>query len=622
MIFEGTLILTAAGLGAWMPSARVRDYGISLFTGYCLIPLLLFLLMGAAGLSLPAACRVVGFLAVAGGIFSLRSFLRKKTADFLLHPGLLLTAVSLLLAGALFHEPYLARIWDEFGYWLLMPKQILVTGNLPSAAMPYAGWYLGYTPGWPLTIAFLPPLTGISWQQAPVLYLPLFLGIAFLALIYDIARNAAGEKERSISPAGWGAVLLVFLLGSPSVMLPQYMLIEPPQILSLSAVLALLLLHAYKKESRLRDLIPVGLVLAAAYLFKKPAAAVFPGIAIFLLWPSQNRRLRKRFLETVVVFLPVFLIAAIWLGVKQAPSEVGDKFPSFSEILSVFHTGERAFLAGLFRQGIKDYIADLDVWGWIRLACAAAGISAALTDRKRRAWGILPIFFFVVYSLGIYFLYAVVFSVYLAESLASFERYTHVLFLTLAMTGGLALYLRCCGNGLVGQILNIRGVAIFLLGASVLIYARSLDLRGEGKFDEDVLETREQSLEVRRRVEKDGRRGERILMVLQQGRAIPVFISRYESYDPQAGLVFKLVRAPYWTARSTPGALRGPRRQKTTALALEKRMRNFALIWVYQSDGFTRRVLRRLAGDCAVSRKDPFLVVRNRKTGKYTCEAF
>lgn len=421
----------AAGLGAFYPVKAADEHGIGLRSavGMALLIILYFFFAVILRIPLRESLLLVSLLAAAGVVAGLRrAFRSPRPIDAIAHPALLLPALGLAavaLHGGIGYIPYTT---DEFSNWIGAARVIHWAGDYESVRRTI---YLpDYTPGWRLLLL-------LPWQATGTIEFglsaaaPFVLHAAVLALLYDIVAGVL-QREMGLPPAiarlwGW-AILLLFLAAEGMGRLWTYeLLIEQPQIYTLSAVALLILKSELWDDGATESMFAAGLMLAAAYLLKSAALTTVPVVACLALIPLTDGtkpmpvRIRSSALAGAMLLGPVAVAAAAWSMV--APGN--ECLASMQAVLSksgASGSGDWADLMQRYGLAIWSYVASYKTA--LTLAAVAAMVAALWIGLFR---GILFCLGFAVTYLAILYGYHLFcFGDYYFRELNSIPRFTRV----------------------------------------------------------------------------------------------------------------------------------------------------------------------------------------------------
>ena len=311
MAFALPIVITAAGLGAWIVPRTTRSFGLQWYLGFLSIPVLL--LLSNVGLRLPigVATWLIAGLAAIGLWRSLRSASRTDLAELLVHPVVVLPVAYGLLTAVIRPAPYDLSKWDEVSWWLLEPRQILLAGNPASRTLPVTYW-AHYTPGWSHLMAFPFALAGAPLATDQLRWLPFLSAVGVVATTYDLIRSSVPELAKHPAPA-WLVVCSLVCLGIGFSVAPPNLLIEAPLSHAWAALLVLAL--AAGRSLTLPTSLVVraaAILLAGGYLLKEPFITAAP-LAVGAAYIASGRHAAgRRWMAGLFASVPMLVVGALW----------------------------------------------------------------------------------------------------------------------------------------------------------------------------------------------------------------------------------------------------------------------------------------------------------------------
>ncbi|CUW38068.1 protein of unknown function [Magnetospirillum sp. XM-1] len=445
------LLLSALGLGTWaLPGMGA---GVRACVGIALVSMALMVGHSVAGLPLaPLAWGLFGL--GLGGLWRCRPV----PAD-LLHPLLVFTAafsILVLVRGGVSYVP-----WgdDEFINWLTPAKQLFL------ARWQFAPHILfsnpSYPPAWPALLS-LPSVLAGRFSQDMAGLVPFALHVAFLGLVFDIARSRLDRLS------SWGFVLFALAVEISWRLLPLNLLSEQPQVYAESAVFLLLLWTAWAKGEERRGLLAAaGLMAAQGYLIKAAGIVAVPALALAAAWPllscwrDLRRRLAPAVFDMILLAAPVAAVYLIWA--RMAPGSSCST--SLGSYLSVKGIADLAVdRAGPLSEYVRAVAAYYGSYKVPLSVVALAGLGLGLARAASRAAILAVLAYFALYLGALFWSYQtcpVNFNYYLS----SLERYILVPLRVLHAVGLMVLALE-----LAPRLIRLRGYTA-LAGAAILLLA-------------------------------------------------------------------------------------------------------------------------------------------------------
>ena len=281
--------LGIAFLPPFAPLLRGGMTGLAYLCGWAVVVAVLFI-AGILDVPLHFAAWLTVAAAVAG--IAVRLVSGPRPPGWLLHPLPVLFGLSVMLiltSGPVIYEIY---AWDSWTNWAGWARQMVATDALyrPEMSLPT----VGYTPGWPLAMAFTGFLSGAfaaadAWSAAIAIHLGL------LAMLFDliraILRKLGRFDDRTADLFAWCILLAALAAELTWTLLPKLLLVEEPQFYFLAAgILAL----GFGFVSGLIGpaLAAATLMMTTAYLFKTSFVAYAPAFllgAAYLICTADGR---------------------------------------------------------------------------------------------------------------------------------------------------------------------------------------------------------------------------------------------------------------------------------------------------------------------------------------------
>ena len=327
----------AIGLGSLLPPIRAvyfLNFGARFIAGYGLLTLYVYVVHVLARLSLDLTIFSTLFLATIGIGYAIFRDKFQYLSDLLIHPAFVLIVIGVISVQINGGIDYIPFTIDEFTNWLGASRQIYLHGDYESIRKTIR--VSGYTPGWRLLLMLPWQIVG-AIEEGLSAAAPFVFHVAVVALIFDIAvfliRSHTTISQAQALFFAW-VFLVVFLAAEAMGKLWTYtLLIEQPQIYSISAVLLFLYLSAKLQgldgTSRQSLFIYAGITLAMSYLIKSAALLFIPTIAFFAAVPILNRHFfptsswRMRLEFSLLVLAPIVIILVTWSIMNPSQDSLG-----------------------------------------------------------------------------------------------------------------------------------------------------------------------------------------------------------------------------------------------------------------------------------------------------------
>lgn len=406
----------------------------SLFLGLSGVPVLVSFTW-SLGVPLNWAMQSFGVVGLLGFLSLAKDAFRglQGIYQILIHP---VSFIVLGLMGVLWIAPYgyWGGHWDEFSYWLLMPKQMLLFNSILSPEFPDQN-FMTYLPGLPL-LQILPELIfnwGFSESAAyiPNLLYGLSIGSILFSIILKHYKNVVFvNKDIFFSSLYLSALLVVVVLivlfsGFNGAQFTPVALIEPASYSSLFGLLALLY-QRYRGQINLRAFaVFLSVALLGGYWLKQYYMLI-PGLMFviagwFWWWsrgvePGRTHKDMKVYLMAVIIFGLAFFF---WKSQTAPYAEFYDTTRWMKEKGFWVATLDRIhlvpfFIYKLLQHFSKDIVIHIP---------AFIGIWFLFKDKISRPVGVIWLVNFMVYLLTLLWFYFYFYSDYEAGVLASFDRY-------------------------------------------------------------------------------------------------------------------------------------------------------------------------------------------------------
>ncbi len=643
-------VIGFVGFGRLLPVLSLdgtRLYGFRYFGGGLLFVFAFYFLHIILRIDLSISAWLVMGSAGLGVLWSLVDYLRQSERDIhqWLHPIplLILTAVGCILVNN--GIGYLPYSGDEFTNWIGISRQIFMAGNYADIADNI--WLYGYTPGWRLMLLFPWVLTS-SISEGNSAALPFVMMVGLAGILYDIVRwklsALPGITERRMSIFAWGLTLigLSAQIAGPTWM--RNLLIEQPQIYTLSVCAIAISLIPYAKNSGHIFAFYAGLALAGSYMFKAAALSFAPsvGLAILILsftgsssWTEISRRLIG---FVILVFAPVVVCLLSWKWYTHS-------FPP--AFLSVFQTLSSEYIANALTMDWRDLASRFSsaVWAYITVYKWPLTVFSLLALLGSAVRGrIVPLLlwagFFVTYMLALYWYHLGALGSYYFDNLNSVERFTRIPLQILHTLGfviavieilGLMAEKRLAGIGTIlsGRTIGVLSIlAVAGLGAyqakQIMRSVVDVTTRAYQNVDPGINEAK-QAVEAAIRYLQDERLNNPTILIISQGTHPEVL--NYARYFAQ-GLRRKggkpidiLFDGVSWTPNEPVNTWQ----HKISANKMRAKILASDMIWPIKTDPWIISVLTPLVGDPACLDKplDNFFIRKIQGDGSpgYICHS-
>ncbi len=645
------LWVTSFGLGSWlMLLVRLESssekqlqspswLGLRFYGGFLLLPILL--LCGNMGFQIPLGLLsqlLFGFSSVGAiyGVWKIVSFSQRR-GEFI-HPVFILPLALALVTFWSGGAVYVAKEWDEFANWLLMPKQMLLFDRLshPNFLDPA---YLKYTPGWPSILAYLNAALGKSreYSEATLIYAPAISSLGLMGLIFDttVSMRPFGRVGSGLLQ-GW-LLMVAFFLILPFDPFPQSLLIEPLQLHNFVAIPFAILLICEKSPSRRLAFLFFALILAGGFLLKQAIYTILPSAALaigMISWWGKNSEssLSMRLLrvtQDLIVSFALFVAIFIFWSILTRHYHGGHTIlPGNFKATLLQHLQERphllAKMLGSDNSELIDLIWNISPLGKVWHAISALGILVALFSRRYRWASVVSLGFVATYFTALYWMFLMSFSVYEADLVSGLFRFMIPPVYYLRILGPWLFFAVLGENALPALSAHIPAIrvaawflpflAFFTAGLEIHHAHRIYDLQ-IGKMSPSSL-TKEVNALVDLIHVQGWKRQSRVYIIAQGGDAREYFMARYVSLksDRLEFLIASTVtswgvkKENIWMSQISPSQLSSDF-QKADAL------------WVVKSDLFMHRILQQVVngGKCPGPFEKYFLVKSSKDGTRFDC---
>lgn len=435
-------MLTTVGLAGLLPGAapggREGDWlGVRAFSGFCLLLLLVYAGHLILGLPLPQAALAAAGL---GGLGLLRLGWRRGGGDasILVHPVVLMPLAALVIL-ALRGLDYQPLAWDELTNWLAWTRQAVLKERLLGADINHGA--LGYTPGWPIALAYPNLLLG-GFEESRSALVPFVMHVALCGLIHDIAvrlGQRGGASPVSARLGAWALVLALLAVEATWRLAPTNLLIEKPQIYPLTAAMLLGLLLLEDEAEPARGGLHLGLVIAGGYLIKVSMLAFAAPLLLLLGWTALRSRRPGSAALFALALGPTALAYAAWRNTGAMTGCISDPLSLLPGLLGGGDNSARmADLAQRLFGTLLAYVAGFKLP--LTLA-AAGGMAVAILKPRQRPLVLAFALYLLLYFGALYVYHLDCFGEYYFQTLNSPDRFTRVPLRTLHAVGLVLLYL-------------------------------------------------------------------------------------------------------------------------------------------------------------------------------------
>ncbi len=448
LFFYGFLIVGLGGLYRVPAPAAAAVIGLRLALGAVTLVIGLFLLAVLFRLPITASALGLSVAAAAGCVLRVAAWHRRGAPRVAIaalgHPAIVLSGIT--VAAAAYHGgiDYLPLTHDEFSTWLGNPVRMFVHGGWAAA---FDDLYLnGYLPGWHLLASLSWPwFGGINFGHAMAAMV--LLHIAVLGLIFEGAvtmiNRVDGVDGAMARLLAWLFLLLLLAAEAMGPLWSRTVLIEPPQIYTLSLFMMFVVMAERSPVSETALSGFAGMALAAAYIIKSAAILFLPGVMLIAaakfmrphgtaasrLWPAVRTML--------LLGGPSFAVMAVWSRTELPPSCFYSPMATLTpDMFATALTRDPVGLAGRFAAEVGAYVGSYKLPVTI---AAGLGLFAAVWRRQWRA----PLALVIMggmYLGALYWYHLTCFTPYHLENLNSVPRFTRVV-LQVMHAAGLVLLL-------------------------------------------------------------------------------------------------------------------------------------------------------------------------------------
>ncbi len=305
-----TMLLAVLGLGTWvLPKTGA---GVRVCTGVALVSIAVLVGHTVVGFPLALMAWSLAGLGLAG------LWRRAVGPADLLHPLFVFPAALTLVALIRGGVTYVPWGDDEFINWLIPAKQLFLARWQFSPHILFSN--PSYPLAWPVLLA-LPSVLAGTFSQDMAGIIPFVLHVAFLGLLFDMARSRFGRLY------AWTFVLFALAAEISWRLLPLNLLSEQPQVYTEIAVFMLVLWAALVQQNERRGLlVAAGLMAAQGYLIKSAGVVVAPALILVAIWPllagwrEWRRHLVPAAQDLFVLITPLATIYLVWARIAPGTS--------------------------------------------------------------------------------------------------------------------------------------------------------------------------------------------------------------------------------------------------------------------------------------------------------------
>ena len=647
------IAFSVVGCGALFPSPARRPasgIGYRYFGGFAALTLILFIGNVVLGVRLGIVAAVAVIVA-AIGLFRLGLEIRRNNfaADVLLHPIPVFLAMGAVLIAVRGDTEYLTWQWDEYSRWAYLPKLIFLNEQyrLDSFRIDYRG----YTPGWPLLIAFPSLVTGRFAEGNPAT-LPFLMHIGVLGIFFDLIHRAF-QRNGVLVPvadrsAAWVVVLLLLAVEATWMLVPTLLAHEKPQIYTVAASLGAALFAMTDGRDRMTHAGYLGLFLAFGYLIKVSILAFVPSamlLTVALVGLGRTTKpwfgavSKENFTTVCLIFVPILVCFAIWSTLVSTDSCLGTPDNLLTtQNLGLFVSDAAGDLAGRLFGSVYTYVSQykmsLGVVGGVGLIAGLFFRSTAMVSASVILFSALSLF-------AIYAFHLTCFGDYYFEALNSVPRFTRI-WLRLVHTFGLlnlvliaVELIRRRGFQRARAFLATKFVTVGLpfLAVSLLAWqgvqanrsfhimaTRSDSLSTDGgRRLAMVLGVRREAKSLKGLIKRNGLGEPNVLLIVQGSDGIEQKIANYAALADARGGSNYHYRVNHQTSFSERPA--NVFTMRTSAETLVEILRKFRIVWPFALDPWITGVLRRIIADddCRRHPERYFLVRGETPDTPYSC---
>lgn len=632
----------AIALGAWLPPLRIGarlSLGAMVVGGYALVIIALFVLHAALTIELT---HTLVLIAVFGALGALRRWKSVIAAgpDLWFNPLSVFLAIAggaILFFGGIDYLPYTN---DEFSSWIGAAKIIHLGGGLDAVGdKPFLSLHTSfYTPGWRL-ILLLPWQISDSVSFGDSAPAPLVLHLGVVTLFFEILRAELvarfNPRRRTAELLAWAALLLYLAAEGTGRLWTYNLLIEQPQIYSVTALFFFIFIHEAQDPGQGPAFLYAGLTLTMAYLLKTAALLLVPALLLAAAILSVSRRIsgfpanpRMHFSSLAILIMPIAAAAIIWsqvnpyTGLSCLASPLRTLTPG-----AVGLAAERDWLDLLrrFSLAVTDYLMGYKT---PLLITGAAG--AALAVRFRRLWAFTAIILFAgLYWGALYWYHLACFGDYYFEHLNFIQRFSRVVVQPFHALGLLALSvgaLRLFPSAWFSVIFSrtavervIGAMAVGLLTWQVIQIHRTVvdvSTRKHQPVDPRIIEVQR----LRRFVDENySNEQSPLVQIISQGtdRSVLSYARSYALGGAKGNprQVFRYIRQSTWTASKPVNVWQ----TKVDPAVLARQFKKVDIIWPMAADDWVSGLLRDLVQEGSCPGPLARYVLVKRPTGDFTC---
>ncbi|MBX7230786.1 MAG: hypothetical protein K1X29_01745 [Bdellovibrionales bacterium] len=535
-------------------------------------------------------------------IYGLVRFVRDREFSFLKSPFLLGALIVFAICDLFLKKMYFPHQWDEYSYWLLMPKQMVQYNAIVSNDFPYKT-FMSYLPGLSLWQSFYYFLIQSSFSEGAS-HTPNFaFALALIPPTEEFIKKTMVRSNLNNLSAPWIPslfCLIIFMaIFSGEIFYPSA-LIEPACYIMLAGFL--LFFYRFERgECSHRTFILISAVfLIGGYYLKQymilgPVALIVAWIFRYFFEPKKREKTDLKYIVVAAFGFIVFYFYWVYITRHIPPSiPITESIRAKGGLWQGFLARSfllAKFVGNIFLHFTRDFIIHLfSFWG----------IYLAIKNRKTAAVFIFWGTFFVLYlgTLGFYYIYG--FSDYEAGILASFHRYLSYLSFPLRFLGAL-LFIEFF-------LLNWARIKIFMrpMIAKNLSFCFPVLLMGFFYFNYLKPFPNEEPLsrEVSSLISKDPQ-GSGLLIAQNDNGEI---YQKFQYYSVDKSDLYKRIQSQYSFALTQTNVWVSV----VTEDAMKALLKKSDFLWIYRSDFFVNKHLYPLLNSSCPSNLDHQLLIKVR----------
>lgn len=470
--------LSLSGLACLLPAPAAGWLGLRFLTAFCALISAVFFLHFAGSVPLSVAARIIAVVAAAGMLLGIRNIIRSPfRGKALLHPVFIFPGCAVLF-GSFSGISYDPISWDELSNWLGLVQDAVLSDAFFGPEVHWA--QPGYTPGWPIALAY-PQLILGHYADVNSALIPFLMHVGMLGLLFDVVVHGLKQWEgwnRQAHLVSWGVILLALSLEASWKLVPLNLLVEKPQIYLICSLLAL---GAAASDRRLDWAVlnvHAGMLLIGGYLIK---VAMLSFVAPFgVLWACVAWRrgvlgdLKALGYGLALTLIPMILAYILWRAQSPASGCLSNPIAMFTNLMAGDVSGDKGDIYSRLARNIFSYLLEYKLPLTI---VAAAGIFIAAVSRGYYPVVIAIAAWLILYFIALFNYYVYCYSGHDVEVLISWERFTRLPLRVVHVMGVVLPVLAFARYG--GGILQRRpGVAVVLsAGVALLAVFQLFQLR-------------------------------------------------------------------------------------------------------------------------------------------------